>query len=448
MPTVKKTYILLSGYIACGFIGLSVMTMRYHRTFSYAELIVFTSFFAILGISGLVIAYNLRKRRSAERDLEKSERSFSFLVQHVKDYAIFMLDREGKVVTWNHGAEQIKQYKAHEIIGRPMSVFYTSEDIEKGEPEDSLQKAAREGSYESIGLRKRKDGSEFYADVVLTCMRDDKGEITGYVKITKDITAQIRAEEEMKLSLQREKELNEMKSRFVTLASHEFKTPLSVILSSTSLIARYVLTTEQDQRMRHIQRIKSNVKNLRNILNDFLSLEKLEEGVIRNNPVETDALDLAREVMTDIEQSCKQGQKITQHTEGQPLPVMVDELLLRNVLNNLLSNAVKYSPEHSDVQFTLQYLTGEIRYTVADSGIGIPAEEQPHLFERFFRASNTGGIGGTGLGLSIVKRYLDLMGGRIEVRSQPGQGATFIISIPSPPAPEHLPLPERNQSAG
>jgi signal transduction histidine kinase len=126
---------------------------------------------------------------------------------------------------------------------------------------------------------------------------------------------------------------------------------------------------------------------------------------------------------------------------------MVDQMLLHNVLNNLLSNAVKYSPEHSNVHFTLQYLPGEIRYTVADSGIGIPAEEQPHLFERFFRASNTEGIGGTGLGLSIVKRYLDLMGGRIDVRSQPGQGTTFTISIPTSQAPEHFSLPERNQAA-
>lgn len=393
---------------------------------------IFTSFFAAMALSGVLIVYNLRKRRTAEKDLEKSERRFSLLVQHIKDYAIFMVDPQGKVMTWNRGAEQIKGYQATEVIGQHVSIFYTAGEIEKGEPQDNLQRAAAEGSFESIGIRKRKDGSEFYADVVLTCMRDEKGEITGYVKITKDISVQMRADEEIKNALQREKDLNEMKSRFVTLASHEFKTPLSVILSSTSLIAKYVLTTDQDQRMRHIQRIKSNVKNLRNILNDFLSLEKLEEGVVRNNPVATDPLELAREVMADIEQSCEHGQRVTLETSGAPYIVMVDEMLLRNVLNNLLSNAVKYSPGQSLVRFSLEFLPDNIRYIVADSGIGIPIEEQSHLFERFFRASNTGGIGGTGLGLSIVKKYLDLMNGKMQLSSEPGKGTVFTITIPVP----------------
>ncbi|MBN9385562.1 MAG: PAS domain S-box protein [Chitinophagaceae bacterium] len=414
---------------------------------------------AILGLIGVLflllvgcsylISYQLNRRRIAEQGLIESEHRFSLLVQHVNDYAIFMIDPQGKVVTWNRGAGQIKGYEAHEIIGRHISVFYTDEDIERQTPEDNLVKAAEMGSFENVGLRKRKDGSVFYADVVFTCMRNDSGEITGYIKITKDITNQMKAAEEMKLSLQREKDLNEMKSRFVSLASHEFKTPLSVILSSTSLIEKYSAPEMADKRMRHIQRIKSNVKNLRQILGDFLSLEKLEEGVVRNSPSAANIVELGEEVITDMEESCKSGQRIELEIRGEPRVVTVDVHLLRNILNNLLSNAVKYSPEHTSARFIIEFLTSSIRFTVADNGIGIPTEELEHLFERFFRASNTSGISGTGLGLSIVKKYLDLMEGQIDVTSEPGKGTTFTITIPVSDEPHSVlhgrNIHERNQ---
>jgi len=387
--------------------------------------------FILLCASLLLILYNFRRRQLAEKGLLESEQRFSLLVQHVKDYAIFMIDPTGKVMTWNRGAEQIKGYKASDVIGQPISLFYTEEEINRQEPAENLKKAAELGSFETIGVRKRKDGSVFYADVVFTCMRNEKGKITGYIKITRDISEQIKAEEEMKQALQREKDLNEMKSRFVTLASHEFKTPLSVILSSTSLIEKYSAPEMEDKRMRHVQRIKSNVKNLRQILNDFLSLEKLEEGVVRNNPMPTDLVQLAEEAILDMEESCKAGQKIVLEVKGEPRMVGVDDHLLRNILNNLISNAVKYSPESTPILCTLQFQPETVDFIVVDSGIGIPAEEQEHLFERFFRAANVAGISGTGLGLSIVKRYLDLMDGHIEVASEPGKGTTFAVSLPA-----------------
>jgi signal transduction histidine kinase len=222
-----------------------------------------------------------------------------------------------------------------------------------------------------------------------------------------------------------------MKSRFVTLASHEFKTPLSVILSSTSLIEKYGAPEMEDKRMRHVHRIKSNVKNLRQILSDFLSLEKLEEGVIRNNPSSTDLIQLAEEAILDMEEFCKPGQKIALEVKGDARMVNVDDHLLRNILNNLLSNAVKYSPESTPVQCILQFHPATVNFIVIDSGIGIPAEEQAHLFERFFRAANVAGISGTGLGLSIVKRYLGLMDGHIEVTSESGKGTIFNITLPA-----------------
>jgi PAS domain S-box-containing protein len=388
-----------------------------------------------LVLSAYIILYNLSRRKRAEKDLRESESRFDLLVQHVRDYAIYMIDPQGLVMSWNQGAQFIKGYTAEEVIGKHFSLFYTDEEIQRGEPAFNLKKAAGDGHYECIGLRKRKDGSSFYADVVFTAMYDDKGQLSGFIKITKDITQQITIQEEMRRALDREKELNEMKSKFVTLASHEFKTPLSVILSSTSLIEKYAATGEESHRLRHIQRIKSNVNNLKQLLNDFLSLEKLEEGVVQNNPKSTNLEKIAQDAILDMEGAWKNGQSIELNISGLPRPVNVDQHLLRNILSNLLSNAIKYSPEYSPIRLTLEFNEKTIHLIVTDTGIGIPSEEQQHLFERFFRAANTTSISGSGLGLSIVKKYLDLMGGAIAVDSRPGKGSVFTVTLPTDPLP-------------
>ncbi len=379
----------------------------------------------------LFVLYTIKNRKAAESDRHELEQRFGFLVQHVKDYAIFFIDPQGRVMSWNKGAQQIKGYSEAEIIGKPISVFYTDEDNQSGEPFQNLQRALEEGRYESVGRRKRKDGSIFYADVVFTPIYDDKNTLKGFAKITRDISDQKKTEEDMQRTLQREMELNELKSRFVTLASHEFKTPLSVILSSISLIEKYPETGQQDKRVKHIHRIKSNVNNLKQILNDFLSLEMLEGGIVQNCPVETDVVHLTREIMQDLEEACKEGQHVELHVIGTPMPVLVDTHLLHNILNNLLSNAIKYSPEDAGIDCTLSFLPASVTIQVKDQGIGIPPEDQKRLFERFFRASNTTGISGTGLGLSIVKRYLDLMDGEIHLSSIPGEGSTFTVSLPA-----------------
>jgi PAS domain S-box-containing protein len=411
------------------------MVIRYNEMFTGTEATItfFGLAFMLVCSSIYIILYNFNRRKKAEKGLQESRELISLLFNHVRDYAIFMVDKEGEVLTWNQGAEQIKGYKKEEIIGKPISVFYTDEENARGEPAMNLKMAEIDGRYESIGLRKRKDGSEFYADVVFTAMRNKQGELTGFIKITKDITIQMRAQEELSKALSREKELNEMKSRFVTLASHEFKTPLAVILSSTNLIEKYQDAASTDKRLRHVQRIKSNVNNLKQLLNDFLSLEKLEEGMIRNEPASTDLMKMAEEAMQDMEEACKDQQRIGLEVKGGIREIAVDQQLLRNILNNLLSNAIKYSPEGSLIRFLVEFDEDKVRITITDSGIGIPPEEQEQLFQRFFRAKNTTGISGTGLGLSIVKKYLDLMGGTISVESQPGKGSTFTIILPAAP---------------
>jgi two-component system sensor kinase FixL len=422
----RIVYVLLSSLLAgsLGLLSIALLDPYQHFTLPLALglLLLIISFV-------LFIVYGVASRKAAARDREELEQRFGFLVGHIKDYAIFLIDPEGRVKSWNKGAEQIKGYTESEIIGQPISVFYTDEDNRLGEPFHNLQRALEQGHYESVGIRKRKDGTIFYADVVFTPIYDDKNTLKGFAKITRDITDQKKHEQDMISTLVREKELNEMKSRFVTLASHEFKTPLSVILSSVSLIEKYPETDQQDKRLKHIHRIKSNVNNLKQILNDFLSLEKLEGGIVQNCPTETDLVHLTREAIQDMENSLKEAQHIQLHTKGSPRFISVDVQLLRNILNNLLSNAIKYSPESTTIDCTLTYQPGAVDIQIRDRGIGIPPEEQQHLFERFFRATNTTGISGTGLGLSIVKRYLDLMGGQIRLSSVSGEGSTFTVTL-------------------
>jgi len=425
----RRIFVILVGSLAAASLVLILtapLNPRYTTNLPFGLGVLF-----LLFILFFLLFFNFTGRKAAERERYELEQRFSFLVRHIKDYAIFFIDPGGRVISWNKGAQQIKGYTDAEIIGKPISVFYTDEDNRLGEPAQNLKKALEDGSYESIGLRKRKDGSIFYADVVFTPIYDEKKILKGFAKITRDITRQKKAEDDIQVTLQREKELNELKSGFVTLASHEFKTPLSVILSSVSLIEKYPETGMQDKRVKHIHRIKSNVNNLKQILNDFLSLEKLEGGMLRNSPVEADLLTLTQEIIQDMEEAFKEGQQVRLRTEGTPRDVFVDTHLLHNVLNNLLSNAVKYSPDGASIDCSLIYHPSTVDIIFKDQGIGIPPDEQEKLFERFFRASNTAGISGTGLGLSIVKRYLDLMDGGIRLTSLPGQGSTFTVTLPA-----------------
>lgn len=238
-----------------------------------------------------------------------------------------------------------------------------------------------------------------------------------------------KSKEHLTRSLEAEKELNDMKSRFVTMASHEFRTPLSTILSSVSLVQKYNKGENDDKISRHVGRIKSAVTNMTLILNDFLSAEKLEEGKVLMRPEHINVQDIASEVLGEMQGLVKAGQKVDHRHEGS-VTAHGDRQMIRNIFLNLLSNAIKFSPEHKIITFRTQVTDEKIRIVVADQGIGIPAEEQEHLFERFFRARNVTNIQGTGLGLNIVSKYLESMKGTIEFSSELGKGTTFYITIP------------------
>lgn len=239
--------------------------------------------------------------------------------------------------------------------------------------------------------------------------------------------------QELSEAFEKEKELSDLKSRFVTMASHEFRTPLSTILSSASLLSKYTKTEEQEKRDRHIQRIKDSVSSMKNILEDFLSLGKLEDGLVtsRFEDLEvTECIHAIEILIEDIQQICKPGQKLAFTHQGDGR-ITTDLNLIKNIMVNLISNAIKFSPEKSIIQIQCTLKDTGIAVKVKDQGIGISSEDQEHLFERFFRAKNASNIQGTGLGLHIVSKYLELLNGKISVSSNLNEGTTFLIEIPN-----------------
>lgn len=238
-----------------------------------------------------------------------------------------------------------------------------------------------------------------------------------------------RVEAQIREMLEKEKELNELKSRFVSMASHEFRTPLGGIMTSVSLIAKYPKTEDEPKREKHIQNIKKSVRNLTNILNDFLSLDKLEQGKLASCPSQFNFNQFIDDTTQDFRETSEKRQIVVEHQNPEIL-VFQDKEMIRNVMINLVSNAIKYSPENSAVSIRTRIEDKNVVIEIEDQGMGIPLEDQKHLFERFFRAKNVTNLQGTGLGLNIVKRYLDLMGGTIDYTSVQNEGTTFRIFLP------------------
>ena len=250
------------------------------------------------------------------------------------------------------------------------------------------------------------------------------------IKLEDEVNERKKAEEEVRKSLEKERELNELKSKFVSIASHEFRTPLSTVMSSASLIQQYMDRKEIEKVTKHVQRIKSSVNHLTSILNDFLSLGKLEEGKIEVVKETIHLWDFLSEVKEEISSTLKETQQLDIQCGPGVDSIVSDTRVLRNILFNLISNASKYSDKGKTIFITCTKTAEGISFSVRDEGIGIPADDHRHMFARFFRASNAGNVQGTGLGLNIVKRYVDLLNGSINFTSEYGKGSTFTAAIP------------------
>ncbi|MFL5810905.1 MAG: ATP-binding protein [Flavisolibacter sp.] len=238
-----------------------------------------------------------------------------------------------------------------------------------------------------------------------------------------------QSQEELNEALDKEKQLSEIKSRFVSMASHEFRTPLSTVLSSASLISKYTKTDEQDKRSRHIEKIKGSVKHLNDLLEDFLSLGKLDEGKVGSSIHEFKLNELVHDTVEEMKGLVKKDQQIMYTYSGNET-IESDNKLIKNILINLLSNAIKFSDESKAIHVDSKVSDNVARISVKDEGIGISSEDRDHLFSSFFRGKNAMNIQGTGLGLHIVKRYLDLLGGDVDLESELGKGTTITFTIP------------------
>jgi PAS domain S-box-containing protein len=356
---------------------------------------------------------------------------------------IIATDPTGIITLFNPAAERELGYTAVELIGQKTPLcFHEPTQLARRTEEFSKElnidirpgfevfaaKARRALPNTHEWEYVRKDGSFFPVTLTVTAIQDPGGNIIGFIGVAMNIAGRKMMEAEMLRSLERERELGEMKSRFVSMASHEFRTPLTSIASSAELMEAYVQRGDYDKVSKHADRIKHCVGDMNAILAEFLSLSKLEEGKTQAHFREMNLPELVTDVQDEFKHLLKPGQTIGYEHKG-PEIVLLDPMLLKNVLINLISNASKYSPSNASVQVTTTVAPEKIMLRVTDRGIGIPPEDQTRLFDRFYRAHNATNIQGTGLGLYIVKNYVEMMRGAIGCDSVLGKGSTFWVDF-------------------
>lgn len=363
-----------------------------------------------------------QKVQERTRALRESQHLYRTIARHFPNGTINVFDRNLRYVFAE--GQELFRYKltSENLMGTSYLDRLSDEVREEIEPK---LRGVFEGDDVSFELETR--GESYMLSAV--GLPDLTGKIQQVLVVEQNITQQKRVQDKIQLALEKERELNELKSRFVSMASHEFRTPLSTILTSSTLLQRYNETDEIKKREKHLLRIRQSVQNLTNILNDFLSLDKLEEGRIEAHGKTVNVNELLSDVVEEMETHCKEGQRIV-YTHNDLCATNTDDQILRNVIINLLSNAIKYSLENSEIVLNCKGIESDIVIQVTDQGIGIPEEEQEHLFTRFFRASNAINIQGTGLGLHIVQRYVELLHGKLEFTSASEKGTTFKVTLP------------------
>jgi two-component system sensor kinase FixL len=383
------------------------------------------------------------------------------IIQNAID-GIITIDNRGVIETINPAACTLFKYASEEVTGKNISFLMPPPDRDRHD--EYIKRYQHTGVPHIIGIGRevtgrRKDGSTFpfrlavsevaysgrkiYTGFIhdLSKQKEAEEQLKNYAahledlveertqSLRKTVIALQHAKEEVSLSLEKEKELGQLKSRFVSMASHEFRTPLSAIQLSASLIDKYSQQFSSDNITKHVGKIKNAVSNLTTILNDFLSLEKLEAGRVEPAFSAFNLVKLSEEITEEMQMVAKQNQHIVYQHTGKQSMVNLDQNLLKNCIFNLIANAIKYSGEDTFIEFNTEISDEGCTVIIKDNGIGIPEKDQKHLFEPFFRAHNTGNIPGTGLGLNIVARYTQLMNGKIQFNSVVNKGTSFTITF-------------------
>ena len=363
---------------------------------------------------------------------------------------IIIVNSEGTILLVNQFALNQFEYTIEELEGKKIEVLIPRRyQARHEEHRDNYHQHNPHSRPMGRGMNlfaAKKGGAEFPVEVSLSTYKNDSGQFS--IAFVSDITIRKKSEDalvrlnnelEQKVNsrtqslqeaLEKEKELNELKSRFVSMASHEFRTPLSTILSSIYLVSQYTSAEDQPKRDKHVQRIISSVNMLTDILNDFLSVGKIEEGKIQVRISDIKIEETVNGLISELKLLLKQGQNIIYEHTGKT-EFSLDHVLLHHILMNLVSNAIKFSPENGTIRISTQCDKNKLLLTVSDEGIGISEEDQQHLFQRFFRGANVTNIQGTGLGLHIVAKYVELLNGNIKCNSELHKGTTFTIEFTS-----------------
>src|SRR3989338_1433391 len=390
----------------------------------------------------------------------KSQQGLDALFQHATE-GIIVADDKGLIVRANPSTEKLFGYATGELIGQRIELLipqrYAENHIHHRNTYNDHPHARKMGlNLDLHGLR--KDNSEFPVEISLSPYTNEEGNFV--IAFIVDITLRKQAEERMKnyseelekqvkgrtlvleeavyelektkkelrIALEKEREVNEMKSRFVSMASHEFRTPLTTMLSSLSLLAKYTDRNDFDNHSRHVKKIRKSINNLTDILNDFLSVSMLEEGRLEILPETLYVQEFIGDVIHEMQGMSNEHNLIYEHSGSET--AHFDPRILKNILLNLISNAIKFSTNGKEVTIRSTAGHNDLTISVIDKGIGIPEEDRKQLFERFFRGSNATHIQGTGLGLNIVVRYLELINGTIAIESEQYKGTTVTIRIP------------------
>jgi PAS domain S-box-containing protein len=403
-------------------------------------LLAFVSTVVVTGLMLCAVLAQLQEARGEvertvrERTLAESEQRLRLMLESVVDYAIFMLDRDGRIATWNAGAQRIKGYSAEEIIGEHFSRFYPREDVDAGKPVHALATAVREGRYEEEGWRVRRDGSAFWASVVINAVRDDTGRLLGFAKVTRDLTERKRTEAELVRAKVEAEKASESKSQFLANMSHELRTPLNSLLILARLLSDNPGKNLNDKQVRFAQTIYASGTDLLALINDLLDLAKIESGAVTALHMGPTPLTGLRDELERTFGEVAREKKLDFRIGIAPdLPetVRTDATRLKQILKNLLANAFKFTRQGS-VELRMEPRGADsVAFSVSDTGIGIPKDKQQIIFEAFQQAdgSTSRQYGGTGLGLSISRELARLLGGRLELESEPGRGSTFTLVL-------------------
>lgn len=383
-------------------------------------------------------AENILRRKHAVTTEELQK--YKLLVDSVQDYAIFLLDPKGYIQTWNKGAERIKGYTDEEIIGKHFSTFYGDEDIEADKPAKELEIATKFGRVEDEDWRIRKNGSKFWASVVITALFDDNNELVGFAKVTRDLTDRKEKEDELRLANNllktQQKELtklNQSKDDFISLASHQLRTPATAI---KQILGMYVEGFYPEITPEHTETLKkaydANDRQIA-IVNSLLKVAQVDAGKIKLHPSKFSIVELVDSIKEEIADTIRhRRQSLLTNYDITNEYIVADQQNLRMALENLVSNASKYTFSQGTIELNIDEADNKVFISVIDNGVGIASADIPQLFEKFNRLPNdlSDEVGGTGLGLYWANKIIQLHGGRINVTSKLNEGSTFTVVLP------------------